>query len=108
MEVRCFAPRRIGQQLDFLESVLATAAIRACRKTTPRSTRCTGPATAAASSSRLTFTRLTKPELGLPRWRTPPNAQRRDGMCWHESGRALQRRRAFKARARSRCERRDP
>ena len=49
MEVRFFVPGNLVSNLDFVESILATRAIRACRRMMPASTRSTGRGTPAAS-----------------------------------------------------------
>ncbi len=78
-------PRQPGQQSRFRRSASsAMAAIPIFRKTTPRSTSSTGPATPAASSSRRIWSASARRISACRTTTQATERQRRDGMCWSD------------------------
>jgi hypothetical protein len=100
MEVRCFAPGGLVSNLDFLESVFGNGG----DPRLPENDAALDPMHWTGHSGCIILaphlTRLTKPELGLPRWEDATERQRRDGMCWHDPAERYNDGVAFKAVAR--------
>jgi len=86
MEVRFFAPGSLVANLDFVESIFGNAG----DPTLPENDAALDPEHWTGHTGCVILaphlTRLTKKELGLPRWGDADERQRRDGMCWKDEG----------------------
>jgi hypothetical protein len=100
MEVRCFAPGGLVSNLDFLENVFGNNG----DPRLPENDAALDPLHWTGHSGCILLaphlTRLTKQELGLPRWEDATERQRRDGMCWRDPAERYNDGVAFKAVAR--------
>lgn len=100
LEVRFFAPGSLVSNLDFVESVFGNAG----DPRLPENDAALDPMHWTGHSGCIILaphlTRLTKQELGLPRWEDATERQRRDGMCWRDPAELYNDGVAFKVTAR--------
>ena len=100
MEVRFFAPGSLVCNLDFVESVFGNGG----DPRLPENDAALDPVHWTGHSGCVILaphlTRLTKQELGLPRWDDATERQRRDGMCWRDPAERYNDGGAFKITAR--------
>ncbi|MGC4090038.1 MAG: hypothetical protein QM756_19590 [Polyangiaceae bacterium] len=92
LEVRFFAPGGLVSNLDFLESIFGNAGDPFLPENDAALDveHWTGHSGCVILAPHLT--RLRKKDVGLPHVSEATDAQKRDGMCWAESDRALQQR----------------
>jgi hypothetical protein len=101
MEIRFFAPGSLVSNLDFVESIFGNAG----DPFLPRNDagldveHWTGHTGCVVLAPHLV--RLTKKQLGLPRFEDATDRQRRDSMCWKEEGELYNNGQAFKATCRT-------
>ncbi len=100
MEVRFFAPGGLVANLDFVESVFGNGG----DPRLPENDAALDPIHWTGHSGCIILaphlTRLTKQELGLPRWEDATDRQRRDSMCWCDPAERYNDGVAFKVTAR--------
>lgn len=100
METRFFAPGGLVANLDFVERIFGNAG----DPHLPENDAALDPEHWTGHSGCVILathlTRLTKSELGLPRWEEATERQQRDGMCWKKSGELYNDGAAFKLTAR--------
>jgi hypothetical protein len=100
MEVRFFAPGGLVANLDFVENVFGNGG----DPRLPENDAALDPNHWTGHSGCIILaphlTRLTKVELGLPRWEDATERQRRDGMCWRDPAEPYNDGVAFKVTAR--------
>jgi len=100
MEIRFFAPGNLVCNLDFVESIFGNAG----DPRLPENDAALDPEHWSGHTGCVILapqlTRLTKRELGLPRWDEASPRQQRDGMCWHEPDECYNDGQAFKITAR--------
>jgi len=100
LEVRFLAPGSLVSNLDFVESVFGNGG----DPRLPENDAALDPAHWIGHTGCVILaphlTRLTKRELGLPRWEDATERQRRDGMCWREAAELYNDGVAFKVVAR--------
>jgi len=100
MEIRFFAPGSLVSNLDFVESIFGNAG----DPFLPRNDagldveHWTGHTGCVVLAPHLV--KLTKKQLGLPRYQDATDRQRRDSMCWKEEGELYNNGQAFKATCR--------
>ena len=100
LEVRFFAPGGLVSNLDFVESVFGNAG----DPRLPENDAALDPMHWTGHTGCVILaphlTRLTKRELGLPRWEEATPRQQRDGMCWRDPAERYNDGRAFKLTSR--------
>ncbi len=100
METRFMAPGSLVSNLDFVEGIFGNGG----DPYVPEHDASLDPDTWTGTTGLVVLaphlTKLTKKELGLPRWEDATERQRRDGMCWKESDELYNGGSAFKACAR--------
>ena len=100
LEVRFFAPGSLVCNLDFVENVFGNGG----DPRLPENDAALDPIHWTGHSGCIILaphlTRLTKEELGLPRWEDATERQRRDGMCWRDPAERYNDGVAFKMTAR--------
>ncbi|MBI1354234.1 MAG: hypothetical protein GC160_07800 [Acidobacteria bacterium] len=101
MEVRFFAPGSLVSNLDFVESIFGNAGDPVLPENDAGldPEHWTGHTGCVILATHLV--RLTKKEVGLPRWAEATDRQRRDGMCWKEEGELYNDGGAFKVTCRT-------
>jgi len=100
METRFFVPGALVANLDFIERIFGNAG----DPHLPENDAALDPEHWTGHSGCVILAphlnRLTKRELGLPRWEEATERQRRDAMCWREPGELYNEGSAFKLTAR--------
>jgi len=100
LEVRFFAPGSLVSNLDFVENVFGNGG----DPRLPENDAALDPEHWTGHTGCIILaphlTRLTRQELGLPRWEDATERQRRDGMCWRDAAERYNDGRAFKVTAR--------
>ncbi len=101
LEIRFFAPGGLVCNLDFVESVFGNAG----DPRLPENDAALDPLHWTGHTGGVILaphlTRVTKQEVGLPRWEDATERQRRDGMCWRDPAERYNDGRAFKLVSRS-------
>jgi hypothetical protein len=100
MELRFFAPGSLAANLDFIESVFGNSGDPFVPENDAALAPLSWTGTTGCIILATHLTKMTKKELGLPRWEEATERQRREGMAWKDSGELYNGGKPFKISAR--------